>query len=64
MVTAKMDKFNKALDEAISAWSNLSDEWEKIELTHSDKLAEKYPFNKDFREVLMDMMDWKESLKK
>jgi hypothetical protein len=45
-----MDKFNKALDEVISAWIKLSDEWEKIELTHSDKLAEGYPFNKDFGE--------------
>ncbi|WJE64685.1 hypothetical protein QRE63_01520 [Bacillus mycoides] len=59
-----MDKFNKALDEAISAWVKLSDEWEKIEPTHSDKLAEEYPFNKDFREVLTDMMNWKESLNK
>ncbi|MBO1581583.1 hypothetical protein [Bacillus sp. XF8] len=59
-----MDKFNKALDEAISAWIKLSDEWEKIELTHSDEIAEKYPFDKDFREVLADMMDWKESLNK
>lgn len=59
-----MDKFNKALDEAISAWTKLSDEWEKIELTNSDEIAEKYPFDKDFREVLADMMDWKESLNK
>lgn len=27
---AKMDEVNKALDEAITAWIKLSDEWEKI----------------------------------
>lgn len=59
-----MDKFSKALDEAIFAWVKLSDEWEKIELTHSDKLAEKYPFEKDFREVISDLMEWKEHLNK
>jgi hypothetical protein len=52
-----MDKFNKALDEVISAWIKLSDEWEKIELTHSDKLAEGYPFNKDFGEVILDLLE-------
>lgn len=51
-----MDQFNKALDEAISAWIKLSDEWEKIELTHSDKLAERYPVEKDFREVITDWL--------
>ncbi|GLV67419.1 MULTISPECIES: hypothetical protein [Bacillus cereus group] len=59
-----MDKFNKALDEAISAWIKLSDEWEKIELTHSDKLAEGYPFNKDFGEVILDLVEWKEKINK
>ncbi|MGE6553224.1 hypothetical protein ACQKFK_31205 [Bacillus mycoides] len=59
-----MDKFNKALDEAISAWIKLSDEWEKIEFTHSDKLAEGYPFNKDFGEVILDLMEWKEKINK
>lgn len=59
-----MNKFNKALDEAITAWAKLSDEWEKIESTHSDKLAEKYPFEKDFREVISDLKEWKEDLKR
>lgn len=59
-----MDQFNKALDEAISAWIKLSDEWKKIELTHSDKLAEGYPFEKDFREVVSDLIAWKENIKK
>lgn len=59
-----MNKFNNALDEAISAWIKLSDEWEKIEATHSDKLAEKYPFEKDFREVVADLQEWKENINK
>lgn len=59
-----MEDFKKALDEAVSSWIKLSDQWEKIEITHSDKLAEKYPFNKDFREVISDMLEWKESLNK
>jgi hypothetical protein len=31
-----MNEFNEALEKAISAWVKLSDEWEKIETTHSD----------------------------
>ncbi|EOO32669.1 hypothetical protein [Bacillus mycoides] len=58
-----MENFNQALDEAIQAWIKLSDEWEKIEQTHSDKLSEKYPFNKDFREVISDLIEWKEQIK-
>ncbi|MED4342843.1 hypothetical protein [Bacillus licheniformis] len=57
-----MEKFNKALDEAISAWVKLSDEWEQIEETHSDKLAEKYPFDKDFREIIVDLQEWKQQI--
>ncbi|MFI8712835.1 hypothetical protein [Brevibacillus brevis] len=59
-----MDSFNQALDNAISAWIKLSEEWDKIEDTESDTLAEKYPFDKDFREVLHDLIEWRESLKK
>lgn len=58
-----LENFNQALDEAIQAWIKLSDEWEKIEQTHSDKLSEKYPFNKDFREVISDLIEWKEQIK-
>lgn len=58
-----LEKFNQALDEAIQTWIKLSDEWEKIEQTHSDKLSEKYPFNKDFREVISDLIEWKKQIK-
>jgi hypothetical protein len=57
-----MEKFLSALDAAISSWSDLSKEWETIEANKSDELAVKYPFNKDFREVLHDMLEWKEQL--
>lgn len=63
-MVVNMENFNKALDEVISTWIKLSDEWEKIELTHSDKLAEKYPFEKDFQEIILDLIEWKEHLNK
>ncbi|MBK0072364.1 hypothetical protein [Bacillus sp. S56] len=59
-----MNEFNKALENAISAWARLSEEWEKIEVTHSDKLAEKYPFEKDFREIISDLQEWKNEINK
>ncbi|MCM3325046.1 hypothetical protein [Cytobacillus kochii] len=59
-----MDEFNKALDNVIAAWIKLSDEWEKVETKHSDHLAEKYPFDKDFREVILDLKEWKEDITK
>ena len=58
-----MEEFKKALDEAIDTWVKLSEKWDMIEETHSDKLSEKYPFDKDFREVISDMLEWKENLK-
>ncbi|HHB1888847.1 TPA: hypothetical protein ACOQ40_005298 [Bacillus cereus] len=59
-----MEKFNKALDEVISACSKLSEEWEKIEATHSDRLADKYPFDKDFEEVILELVAWKDHINK
>ncbi|MFC5647822.1 hypothetical protein ACFPYJ_01565 [Paenibacillus solisilvae] len=59
-----MDEFKKALDIAIDACIKLGEEWDKIEESQSDKLSEQYPFNKDFREVLHDLLNWKESLNK
>lgn len=58
-----MDDFKRALDEAINSWAKLSEEWEKIEETESDNLSNDYPFDKDFREVLHDLIDWRESIK-
>ena len=58
-----MEEFKKALDEAIDTWIKLSEKCDMIEETHSDKLSEKYPFDKDFREVISDMLEWKENLK-
>ncbi|MGU3471902.1 hypothetical protein ACLBWT_12210 [Paenibacillus sp. D51F] len=57
-----MEDFKQALNDAITSWSKLSEEWEKIELTHSDVISEKYPFNKEFREILHNMIEWKENL--
>jgi len=58
-----MEEFKRALDEAINSWIKLGERWDTIEETHSDKLSEKYPFDKDFRAVISDMLDWKEDLK-
>lgn len=59
-----MENFLKALNEAIHAWSHLGEEWEKIEAEYSDRLSEGYPFDKDFREVISDLMEWKETINK
>lgn len=59
-----MEDFLKALNEAIHAWSHLSEEWEKIETDYSDQLSEGYPFDKDFREVIYDLKEWKEAISK
>lgn len=55
-----MNDFKNALNEAINSWSKLSGEWDKIEELHSDILSEKYPFQKDFRDVLRDLFEWRE----
>ena len=58
-----MEEFKKALDEVIGSFIKLGEKWDMIEETHSDKLSEKYPFEKDFRGVISDMLEWKENLK-
>jgi predicted AAA+ superfamily ATPase len=58
-----LEDFLKALNESIHSWSKLGEEWEKIEADYSDKLSEGYPFHKNFREVISDIIDWKEKLK-
>ncbi|KGP81362.1 MULTISPECIES: hypothetical protein [Paenibacillus] len=57
-----MGNFLKALDEVILAWSHLGDEWDKIEETFSVQLAGGYPFEKDYREVVLDLLSWKERI--
>ena len=57
-----MDSFKKALDELINSSIKLSEEWEKIDADFADKLAENYPFDKDFTEVIEDLKEWKKGL--
>jgi hypothetical protein len=63
-VIVNMEKFNKALGEVISACIKLSEEWENMETTHANQLAEKYPFDKDFEEVILELVEWKEHINK
>ncbi|RXT08863.1 hypothetical protein [Ammoniphilus sp. CFH 90114] len=58
-----MEDFRKALDESVKTWAKLSEEWEKIESNKSDYLSHGYPFDKDFREILHDLIEWREKVK-
>ncbi|EFM09525.1 conserved hypothetical protein [Paenibacillus curdlanolyticus YK9] len=55
-----MEKFKQALDDAINSWAKLSQEWEKNEDVLADVITEGYPFNKDFNEVLLDLINWRD----
>lgn len=57
-----MEAFKHALDAVIESMIKLEATWERIESTHSDHLAEHYPLDRDFREVVMLMINWKNSL--
>ncbi|MBW5444753.1 hypothetical protein GE107_01565 [Cohnella sp. CFH 77786] len=57
-----MDAFKKALDVVIDSMIKLEAEWERIEETHSDHLAEHYPLHHDFREVVLQIMEWRETI--
>ncbi|MCZ8514392.1 hypothetical protein O9H85_18585 [Paenibacillus filicis] len=52
-----MDPFLKALNEVIQSWAELSKEWELIEPDYSDELSEGYPFNKDFNEIVHELIE-------
>ncbi|MED1205602.1 hypothetical protein [Heyndrickxia acidicola] len=59
-----MNEFNKALDQAISSFSKLSEEWGKLDESNFEKLNKKYPFDKDFTEVILDLLEWKKEINK
>ena len=58
-----MEEFLKKLSEAIRAFSELSDVWNGLSEEEVQKVSEKYPFHKDFQELLHDMIEWRDSLK-
>lgn len=57
-----MEAFKQTLDVVIDSMIRLEVEWELIESIHSDHLAEHYPLQHDFREILLQMMEWREKL--
>ncbi|MDH6670123.1 hypothetical protein M2277_000767 [Paenibacillus sp. LBL] len=57
-----METFKQALDAVIDSMIKLEAEWERIDNTHSDYLAEQYPLSNDWREIVMILMEWKDSL--
>ncbi|SHL15326.1 hypothetical protein [Alicyclobacillus tolerans] len=46
-----VEEFKRALDSVIASCSLLSEAWEKLDES-SPKILAKYPFDKDFREVI------------
>lgn len=57
-----MEAFKQALDAVTDSMIKLEAEWERIDSTHSDYLAEHYPLSSDWREIVMLMMEWKDNL--
>lgn len=57
-----MERFKECLEEIILACDKLSAQWEKVDADYSDRLAEKYPFDTSFDEVILKLKDWKDSL--
>lgn len=58
-----MEAFKQALDAVIDSMIKLEAEWEKIESTHSNHLAEHYPLSNDWRETVHQMMEWQVQLR-
>ncbi|GEO26845.1 hypothetical protein AAC03nite_26300 [Alicyclobacillus acidoterrestris] len=56
-----MEEFRKALDSVIKSCSSLSLAWEN--LNDQSFVLDKYPFDKDFRQVLSDLVEWRDSLR-
>ena len=59
-----MDQFNKALDDVTKAMNILSEEWEKIDAQYSEHLSQNYPFEKEFQELICDVIHWKNTMNK
>lgn len=57
-----MEGFKIALDTVIDSMIRLEAEWDRIECTHADQLAEHYPLTHDYREIVYQMMNWQEKL--
>jgi hypothetical protein len=59
-----MDKFISKVEVMLSIMSQVSEEWENLPPEKHDLLAEKYPLDKSFDDVVADLQEWLEHIKK
>lgn len=58
-----MDKFISKAEVMLSIMDQVSEEWEKLSSEKHDLLAEKYPLDKSFDEVVADLKHWLDDVK-
>lgn len=59
-----MEDFKRALNSVIASCSTLSTAWENLDDEAAPTILDKYPFDKDFRQVIADLAEWRDSLDK
>jgi hypothetical protein len=58
-----MDKFINKAEIMLKSMTELAEEWEQLKSEDHDKLAENYPFEKSFDEIVIDVKSWVNQLK-
>lgn len=58
-----MNDFIKALEDMSEAMNRLNEAWEANDEINDMQALEAYPFDKDFEELKLDVMDFKEAVK-
>lgn len=58
-----MEGFITKLEELVEGMQEISDDWHELDSKYQDKLAEGYPFQKSFDEVVVDVKDWVKKVK-
>ncbi|RAS76662.1 hypothetical protein [Priestia endophytica] len=58
-----MEKFINKAEMMLSVMSQVSEEWENLSDEQQDFLAEQYPLDKSFDEVVSDLKIWLSNIK-
>ncbi|WP_044640739.1 hypothetical protein [Risungbinella massiliensis] len=58
-----MDKMITKLEEMLSAMSQVNNEWGNLSYEEQDQLAENYPFDKSFDELVAEVDVWIDYIK-
>ena len=62
MSKSKNQAFLNAVDSMVMAMGRVCETWYALEFDAFDQTGKKFPFSKEFSELLSDVMEWRDEL--